>query len=182
MDICQGTFTPNATTSGAVYNVTSCTQSLKTYIGPLRLNLAKLGFTKDLQDELDKIPGPFQTLAAFYILAVTFSVLSLLLCTAWLFRPNYGVSWANVIVALLAAFVLFVGNIVVVVSGKSASKINNLGQHIGLSVSTGHKFIAIAWTAFVLAVVMTVYWGYETRQDMKARKVSRQAERSAARL
>ncbi|KAI3339083.1 actin cortical patch SUR7/pH-response regulator pali [Ustulina deusta] len=189
MDVCQGTFTPNATTSGAGYNVTSCTQPLKTSlldhqldIGPLHLNLAKLGFTKDLQDELDEIPGQFQTLAGFYILAVAFSVLSLLFCTAWLFRPTYGISWANLIVALLAAFVLFVGNIIVVESGKSASKINNLGQHIGLSVSTGQKFIAITWTAFVFTVVMAVYWGYETRQDMKARKVNRQAERSAARL
>ncbi|KAI8623443.1 actin cortical patch SUR7/pH-response regulator pali [Xylariaceae sp. FL1651] len=182
MDVCQGNFAPNATTSGAEYNVTSCTQPLKTYIGPLHLNLAKLGFTKDLQDELDKIPGQFQTLAGFYILAVVFSGLSLLFCTAWLFRPTYGMSWANLIVAMLAAFVLFVGNIVVVKSGESASKINNLGQHIGLSVSTGQKFIAISWTAFVLTVVIAVFWGYETRQDMKARKVNRQAERSATRL
>ncbi|KAI1291670.1 actin cortical patch SUR7/pH-response regulator pali [Xylaria venustula] len=135
MDVCQGTFTLNATTSGAGYNVTS-------YIGPLHLNLAKLGFTKNLQDKLDNISGQFQTLAGFYILAVAFS--------------------ANLIVALLAAFVLFVGNIIVVESGKSASKINNLGQHIGLSVSTGQKFIAITWTAFVFTVVMVVYWGYET--------------------
>lgn len=63
---------------------------------------------------------------------------------------------ANFIVALPTAFVLFVGNIVVVESGELATKINSLGQPIGLSVSTSQRFIAITWTVFVLTVVMAV--------------------------
>lgn len=64
-----------------------------------------------------------------------FGCQSLLLCIGWL-RPTHGISRANVLVTLFAAFVLFIGDIIVVVSGISADKINNLGQHIGLSVST----------------------------------------------
>ena len=85
-------------------------------------------------------------------------------------------SWANVVIALLAAFVLLVGNIIVVVSGKLAGEINSRGTPIGLSVSTGHKLLAVTWTAFVLTVAMAVYWGYETCQDMRARKFNRQAK------
>ncbi|KAI1207645.1 actin cortical patch SUR7/pH-response regulator pali [Annulohypoxylon truncatum] len=172
MDVCQGSFIPNSTAPGSEYNVTNCTQPLKTYVGPLHLNLAKLGITTDLQNELDKIPGPFQALGGLYILAVTFSALSLILCAGWLYQPSIGMSWANVVIALLAAFVLFVGNIVATASGKEAAKINNLGEHIGISVSTGQKFAALTWVSFVLAVVMAIYWGYQTRQVMKIRKLN----------
>lgn len=124
---------------------------------------------EDLQEELDKIPGPFQALAGFHILAIALSGLSLVLCIGWLFRPTYGMSWANVIVAWLTAFVLLVGNIIVVVSGMSANKINSLGQHIGLSASMGAKFVALTWTAFALTLAMAMYWAYETREDRKSR-------------
>lgn len=103
------------------------------------------------------------------ILAVAFSGLSLVLCIGWLFQPVYSISWANVVVTWLAAFVLLVGNIIVVVSGKSANKINNLGQHIGLSVSTGRKFVALTWTAFGLTLGMAMYWAYHTREERKGR-------------
>ncbi|KAF3768303.1 hypothetical protein M406DRAFT_249383 [Cryphonectria parasitica EP155] len=105
MNICQGTFTPNVTTLRVGYNVSSCTQPLNTTLlnistlldhqlkmGPLHLNLNKLGFTQDFQDQLNKIPGLFQALTGLYILAIAFSVLSLLLCIWWLYRPIYCMS------------------------------------------------------------------------------------------
>jgi hypothetical protein len=136
----------------------------------LHLNLAKLSLTKDLQDELDKIPGPFQVLAGFYISAVACSGLSVVLYVGWLFRPTYGMSGANAIVAWLTASILFAGNIIVVVSGRAVDKINSLGPQVGLSVSTGRKFAALTWTAFALALATATYWSYEICKDRKARK------------
>ena len=135
----------------------------------MHLNLAKLGFTQDLQNELDKIPGPFKVLAGFYILAVACSGLSLVLYAAWLFRPTYGISGANAIVAWLTASILFVSNIIVVVSGRAVDKINSLGQQAGLSVSTGSKFAALTWTAFALTLATALHWSYEICRERKAR-------------
>ena len=126
--------------------------------------------TNDLQDMLNKISRPFRVLAGFYILAVAFSGFSLILCVGCLFWPTSGISRVTAIVAWSATFVLFISNIIVVVSVKAADKINVLGQHVGLSVSTGRKFAALTWTAFALALVMAVYWAYETRQDRKTQK------------
>ncbi len=136
----------------------------------MHLNLAKLGFTKDLQDELDKIPGPFQVLAGFYILAVACSGLSLVLYVRWLFRPTYGMSGANTVVAWLTAFILFAGNIIVAVSGRVVDEINRLGPQVGLSVSTGRKFAALTWTTFALTLAIAMCWSYEICKHIKARK------------
>ncbi|KAK4107013.1 hypothetical protein N656DRAFT_563055 [Canariomyces notabilis] len=195
MSVCEGTFTPSTTTQGAGFNVTSYTQLLKSSlfnisalldhqldVGPVRLNLAKSGFAKDLLDELDKVRGQFQALAGLYISAVAFSGLSLLLCIGRLLRPTIGISSANVAVALLAAFMLFVGNIIVAVSGKAVDKINNVGQHVGLSVSIRRKFVPITWTAFVMIAVMAAYWAYQFRQEMKGKRVVSRARQSGADL
>lgn len=136
----------------------------------MRLNLAELGFTRDLQDELNKIPGPLQVLTVFYILAVACSGLSVVLYFGWLFRPNYNMSWASPVVAWLTASLLFAGNIIVVVSERAVDTINSLGPQVGLSVSTGKKFAALTWTAFASALAMAMYWSYEICKDRKARK------------
>ncbi|KAH8889956.1 hypothetical protein GQ53DRAFT_868302 [Thozetella sp. PMI_491] len=102
MNICQGTFTPNATAPGAAYNVTSCTTSL-------------------------------------VIIADT----------------------------VLAALALLIGKVVVI------RALSNLGQDIGLPLSTGQKFAAITWAAFGLMAMMALYWVYETLRDSrKSNKVN----------
>ena len=62
------------------------------------------------------------------------------------------------------------------VSRKSVGKINDLGQYIGLSVSINGKFAVITWAAFVLMLVMAVYWIYETHEDRKVRKKAGKVE------
>ncbi|KAK0627170.1 hypothetical protein B0T14DRAFT_511951 [Immersiella caudata] len=190
MDICKGTFTPNATIAGAGYHVTSCTKLsdfnisalLDHELDALHLTLARLN-TADLQNELDRIPSLFQGLKCLYISAVVASGLSLLLCIALSFRPCVVVSWANAVVTLIGSVVLLIGNtfIVVVVGGDLADKANSFGKHIGFSVSVGQKFVAITWTASAMMAVMGGYWTYKSRHLVREiRKVVPQVQRWGA--
>src|SRR6187549_215308 len=100
------------------------------------------------------IPDLLRGLAAFYILAAAFSGLSLLLSIIGSFpRATYNLLMPliNIISALIAALMLLSGNIMIAAGAKlAADRINELGQHIGLSASTGQKFVIITWTAFAL--------------------------------
>jgi hypothetical protein len=61
--------------------------------------------------------------------------------------------------------VLLAGNGITTYIAKSlANKINDFGQHIGLSASSGQKFLIITWIAFALIAVTAGYWTKEYRQ------------------
>jgi hypothetical protein len=125
---------------------------------------------------LDKIFIWFRVLAIIYILAVAFSGLSLLFSIAGQFlHTTHGflISSANAAIALLAALALFVGNIILIKAKPTADKINEVGQRIGLSASTGQKFTIITWVAFGIMMIATASWTYEFCQIVKARKDSR---------
>ncbi|KAB5572552.1 SUR7 protein [Coniochaeta sp. 2T2.1] len=187
MDACEGDFTPNVTTPGAGYNVTNCTEPLKTAqynitakldhslsLGPLHLNLADLGFTRDLQDELNKIPRLLKALAVIYILAAGFTGLSLITSIAAV--PAFDspkarlVVLTNLGVAGLAVVLLLVGSLTTTVGARAAAdKIDDLGEGIGLRARAGGKFIGMTWAGVGLMVVATGYWGWEMVQSRKRR-------------
>jgi len=178
MNTCQGSFTPNATAPGAGYNVTNCTEPLKTAqanitamldqqlsIRPVHLSLADLDFSQDLQHDLDKVAKLLLALAILYILGVGFSGLALLLSVLGLFTyPRHPRSTAitNLLVAGLAAVVLLAGNLTTTIVGvEVVDEINVHGDHIGLSASMGRGFLGIAWAAFGLMAVASIFWAWE---------------------
>ncbi|ESZ93470.1 hypothetical protein SBOR_6148 [Sclerotinia borealis F-4128] len=71
MDMCEGTYTPNATARGAKYNVSSCTNQTAMYhvdinsiiseqlsIGGVHLKLSDIGWSSKIQDGLDALSTP----------------------------------------------------------------------------------------------------------------------------
>lgn len=185
MDACEGDFTPNATAKDAGFNVTSCTEPLKTAqynitakvdhelsVGPMKLNLADLGFTKDLQDEFNKIPHLLMALAVIYILAVGLTGLSFFGSVAALGLISSAkariVIMANLGLAGLAAILLLIGSLTTTVGAKGAAdKIDDLGKDIGLRASAGGKFLGLTWAALGLMVIAAGYWGWEFTQSKK---------------
>lgn len=186
MNACEGDFSPNATAKGAGFNVTKCTEPMKTAeynltalfdhelsVGPLKLNLADLGFTKELQEEFDKIPKILLALAIFYILAVGFTGLALFASAAALVLvPQHGKSrlvvLANLAIAVLAALTLLVGSLVTTIGAKpAADKIDDFGEDIGLRASVGGKFLGMSWAAVGLMVIAVGYWVWEMMQSKK---------------
>lgn len=157
--------------SPAQYNLTAKFDH-ELSVGPLDLNLADLGFTKDLQDEFDKIPRLLMALAVVYILAVGFTALSFLGSVAALPLIDGAkarlVVVANLGAAGLAAFLLLVGSLTTTVGARSAAhKIDDLGEDIGLRATAGAKFLGLTWATFGLMAVAAAYWVWEMVQTRK---------------
>ncbi|KAI8672913.1 hypothetical protein NCS56_00755700 [Fusarium sp. Ph1] len=173
MSTCDGDFKPNATSPGAGFNVTNCTNSApekrfnltelldhQLEVGPFQLSLTDINWPDDIQDSIDMLNSALLALFVLYVLGVGFSGLAMLgsLAAFFLFSRR-GVNAANLGLASLAALCLTVGSILVTVAGdKGVDKINDVGDDVGISASLGTKFLALTWASSGLMIAATVYW------------------------
>ncbi|CAK7197416.1 hypothetical protein SEUCBS139899_000062 [Sporothrix eucalyptigena] len=199
MNVCEGTFAPNATTDGAWRNVSSCTIQLNSQqlnISQLidnELNanfidggsLSRLGGSSSLQNALDRIPTIGLVLAVFYIVGSCASGLCLLLTGASIVtRATHGreTVLANLGAATGAALALLIAGLVSAVAAESTvQSINRLGKDtIGLEAVKGGKFEALTWAAFGMMVVVALFWLHELHSDAKKAAAAAAAKKKAA--
>ncbi|KAF4435034.1 hypothetical protein FACUT_7475 [Fusarium acutatum] len=173
MATCDGQYKPNATSPGAGYNVTNCTNSApekrfnltemldkQLEVGPFQLNLADINWPDDIQDSIDLLNTALLVTFVFYVLAVGFSGLAMVASAgAFFLFARRGVNAVNVVLSGLAALVLLIASILVTVAGKKGvNKINDVGDDVGLSASVGNKFLALTWAAAALMIIAAIYW------------------------
>lgn len=173
MATCDGQYKPNATSPGAGYNVTNCTNSApekrfnltemldkQLEVGPFQMNLADINWPDDIQDSIDLLNTALLVTFVFYVLAVGFSGLAMVASAgAFFLFARRGVNAVNVILSGLAALVLLIASILVTVAGKKGvNKINDVGDDVGLSASVGEKFLALTWAAAALMIIAAIYW------------------------
>lgn len=138
------------------------------------MNLADLGFTKDIQDKLNDIPKVIQAIVAMYIIAAISIGLTLVASIGAIFLvggPNSSgriIVMSNLGLAGIAVFFLLIGNLITTVgSNKIVEKVTKVGNGIGLYAEQGNKFIALTWATFALMVLAVVYWIYELLAEKK---------------
>ncbi|KAF5699648.1 hypothetical protein FGLOB1_11235 [Fusarium globosum] len=173
MATCDGQYKPNATSPGAGYNVTNCTNSApekrfnltemldkQLEVGPFQMNLADINWPDDIQDSIDLLNTALLVTFVFYVLAVGFSGLAMVASAgAFFLFARRGVNAVNVILSGLAALVLLIASILVTVAGKKGvNKIKDVGDDVGLSASVGKKFLALTWAAAALMIIAAIYW------------------------
>ena len=143
----------------AQYNVTALFD-YELGVGPLKLNLADLGFTQDLADDFNKLPETLEAVGVIFILAMAFSGLSLCASVVGIFTAHVpAVCFVNIALAGLAFLALVIGSAVATAGAlKAESEINQHGSGIGLSATAGRKFMAITWSATALMLVSLVAW------------------------
>ncbi|KAK3329983.1 actin cortical patch SUR7/pH-response regulator pali [Apodospora peruviana] len=174
LTICEGDFSPNATSSGAGRNVSSCEKGLSNgynisakldqelRVGPLDLRLSDLGFTKDIQDAVDTLNKVTKAFAIILIVGVALTGLALLASLISLFLVSgreRGVFLANAVLSALAFFVLLISGLIVTIASRIAvDKVNDMGDDIGLQAAAGNNYTIITWVAVGLMLVAFVYW------------------------
>ncbi|CAJ2504606.1 Uu.00g120000.m01.CDS01 [Anthostomella pinea] len=167
---CKGNFSPSS-----ALNVTSCIRRVRSNT----FNLTDIFFCdiKTIPNGLDidsLLPSGTQQvvnylsdffLAALLAYAVGYGLtgVSVLLCVilpVCLQRAQYSKPiMVQVLVAILAFLILVIGSgITVFISNKSVSRINHFGEGIGISASSGTKFIAVSWAASALMFILCLYW------------------------
>lgn len=194
MATCDGQYKPNATSPGAGFNVTNCTNSApekrfnltdmldkQLEVGPIGLNLADINWPDDIQDSIDLLNKALLATFVLYVIAVGFSGLAMLTALAAFFLfSRRGVNAVNLIIASLAALVLLIASILVTVAGKKGvSKLNDVGDDVGISASRGTKFLGLTWAATALMLAAAIYWFVhlclmrrERKREWKPRKGS----------
>lgn len=199
MNVCEGTFAPNATADGAWRNVSSCTMQLNSkqlnisalIDSELSANfvdggsLARLGGSSSLQNALNRIPTVGLVLAVFYIVAACTAGLVLLLTAASVVtRGTHGreTVLANLGAAAGSALALLIAGLVSAVAAKSTvDSINRLGKDtIGMEAYQGYKFEALTWAAFGLMTATALCWMHELHSDAKKAAAAAAAKKKAA--
>ncbi|GKU03513.1 sur7 protein [Fusarium langsethiae] len=194
MATCDGQYKPNATSPGAGYNVTECTNSApekrfnltemldkQLSVGPFDLSLADINWPDNIQDSIDLLNKALLATFVLYVIAVGLSGLAMLASLAAFFLfSRRGVNTVNLILASLAALVLLVSSILVTVAGKKGvDKLNDVGDDVGISASIGNKFLGLTWAAAALMIAAVIYWFVhlclmrrERKREWKPRKGS----------
>lgn len=197
MTSCEGSYSPNATTPGAGYNVTNCTAQAAGFqfnltevldheisVGPLDLNPADLPIPDEINDAINYVNGFLLAIFVLFCIGAGFAGLSFLagiaaLSTGGMGRsrngavktgPSRGMSLINAILTGLAALALAIGAaITTAVAKKGQGEINDKGSEVGISANAGTKFIIITWVSFATMFLALVYW---VVAGIKGRKTS----------
>ncbi|CAH0051991.1 unnamed protein product [Clonostachys solani] len=130
-------------------------------LGPFDIKLPNLGWTDDIQANLDTLNEALLGFFVLYVLGITFCGLSILICLAAFVKPQHKrVALSAVLISLTAASVLVTASIIAtVVTTKGIDRMNRLTRHIGVEVQGGQKFLALTWTSAVAILLAFMFWG-----------------------
>ncbi|KAM0146004.1 hypothetical protein ACHAQE_010965 [Botrytis cinerea] len=176
MDMCQGYYTPNATSKGAGFNVSSCT------------NQTAMCWPSAIQDGLDTLSTAMNATFVFYCIGVAGAGLAILTSLAAIFITGRIFSFLNWGLASIALLALAIASIIVtVLQNKAAHIINKFGNDIGVYAYKGQKYLILTWAATAVIAVATIAWvaifcigrrqkGREFHEKSHFGKKSRQSE------
>lgn len=130
-------------------------------LGPFDIKLPDLGWTDDIQANLDSLNEALLGFFVLYVLGITFCGLSILICLAAFVKPQHKkVVLSAVCISLIAASVLVAASIIAtVMTTKGIDRMNRLTRHIGVEVQGGHKFLGLTWTSAVAILLAFMIWG-----------------------
>jgi hypothetical protein len=195
--ICEGDFTPNATTPGADRNVTKCHKGFTNgynvsdfldhglRVGRFKLTLADLGFTDEIQDALDTLSTVLKAFTALLIIAISFTGLSMLASISALFlihRHERKAILTNTILAGAAlSFMVLAGLVGTIAASIATDKVNEKGADIGLSSSMGNGYLIITWVAVGLMLITFGYWLWQFMRHRNGKTMNARGSRKHAR-
>ncbi|RDL31958.1 Uncharacterized protein BP5553_09360 [Venustampulla echinocandica] len=174
MDLCDGSYTPNATAQGTNANVSSCSNQTAMYRfdittplnralenGPLHINLTTLHFPTEIQDGLDSLSMALNATFVFYAIGIAAAGLVVIISLISFFAGSSILSICNIVVSVLSFFALLVASIIItVLQAKAVKLLNNHGNDVGLYAYKGGKYLILTWVATAaMAVAMMVSVG-----------------------
>jgi uncharacterized membrane protein YagU involved in acid resistance len=176
MSACQGFFTPEPTASNPGLNISYCNNTApedafnlqdvietELSLGPFDLSLEDIGWSDDIQNQVDKINDVLLAMFILYVLGMAFSIIGVITAVlSFVWAHKRSLVLINLGVIGIAMACLVVGSIIVTVAvTEGIDKINDLGEDIGISVNRGNNFLAITWAAAGLTIVSFLIWCFQ---------------------
>lgn len=173
MDLCEGTFTPNATDNHAQLNVTSCSNQTAMYhfdiskqlnseleVGPLHINLSDVDWPDEIQNGLNALNTAVDATFVLYAIGIAAAGCAILASVVAVFlHGSRLISFGNWGLASLSFFALLIASIIVtVVQAKATDEINKYGNDIGVSASKGRKYLILTWVSVASMFLASMAW------------------------
>ncbi|RDW58121.1 hypothetical protein BP6252_13532 [Coleophoma cylindrospora] len=176
MDMCQGSYAPNATAKHVHKNTTECsnqtamyhfnlTQTLNDQLhrGGLNLNLSDINWPSEIQDSIDAANTAMDATFILFMIGIGAAGVSILAgLVAFLVSGsrllafgNWGLTTISFTALLITAIIL------TVVQGKFVHAINKNGNDIGIYAYRGTKYLIITWIAPALMFLASLVWVFE---------------------
>lgn len=173
MDMCEGTYKPNATSKGASKNISSCTNQTAMYhfdlskslndslsLGPLHLNLSDISWPDDIQNGLDNLSTAIDAVFVLYAIGIAAAGLSIIFSlVAFFVNGSRLIAFGNLGLSGLSFLTLLIASIAItVVQSKAAHLINKYGNEIGAYAYKGKKYLILTWVGVGVMLVASVLW------------------------
>lgn len=179
MDMCEGSYSPNATATGASKSSNmTCTNRTAMYhfdpVGSLNaslqsnsilkgINLTDIDWPDKLTDGLDALNGLSSATFVLYVLGIAFSGLAIITSAlAFFLHGSRLISFGNWGIATTAFIFLGVASaIVTAIMVKVVDLVNKYGNDAGVYAYKGSKFLALTWAGTALMLVASLAWVVE---------------------
>lgn len=176
MDGCEGTFSPNATSKKASYNVTNCTAPVGMYhFNPtatiqnelaengLNISLSDIDYPSDIQHGINDLNTALDATFVLYCIGIAGSGIAIFgaLLAFFLYGSrllSFG-NWGLCTIAFLS--LLIASTIVTVAQTKLTHEVNKYGNDIGIFAYKGTKFLGLTWGAVAAIFVASGAWVIE---------------------
>jgi len=173
MDMCEGTYAPNATEKGAALNVSTCSNQTAMYhfdistqlnkeleVGPLKINLSDIDWPSDIQSGLNDLNTALDATFVLYAIGIAAAGCAILASLVAVFlHGSRLISFGNWGLASLSFFALLIASIIVtVIQSKATHLINKYGNEIGVYAYKGGKYLTLTWVAVAMMFLATMAW------------------------
>jgi len=176
LDMCEGTYKPNATAKGANKNITHCTNqtamhhfditsliSSELEVGPFDLSIEDLGWTDDIQEGLDDLNTLLDATFVLYAIGIAAAGCAIIAAVlAFFLHGSRLISFGNWGLATLSFVTLLIASIIITIFQKKGTHIiNKYGNEIGLYAYKGNKFLIITWVSVAAMFLASCAWVVE---------------------
>ncbi|KAE8450488.1 hypothetical protein EG329_006218 [Mollisiaceae sp. DMI_Dod_QoI] len=176
MDMCEGTYTPNATEKGAKLNVSTCSNQTAMYhfdistqlnqeleVGPLKINLSDIDWPSDIQKGLNDLNVALDATFVLYAIGIAAAGCAILASLVAVFlHGSRLISFGNWGLASLSFITLLIASIIVtVIQSKATHLINKYGNEIGVYAYKGGKYLTLTWVAVAMMFLAMMAWVVE---------------------
>jgi len=176
MDLCEGTYAPNATEKGASLNVSTCSNQTAMYhfniskqlnqeleLGPLHINLSTIQWPSDIQDGLNTLNTALDATFVLYAIGIAAAGCAILASlVAFFLHGSRLISFGNWGLASISFIALLIASIIItVVQIKAANLINKHGNEIGVYAYKGQKYLILTWVAMAVMFLASMAWVVE---------------------
>jgi len=173
MDLCEGTYTPNATHKNAHLNVSTCSNQTAMYhfdiskqlnqeleIGPLHINLSDIDWPSDIQSGLNDLNTALDATFVLYAIGIAAAGCAIIASlVAFFLHGSRLISFGNWGLASISFVTLLIASIIItIIQSKATHLINKYGNEIGVYAYKGEKYLVLTWVAVACMFLASMAW------------------------